>query len=70
MIEYSTKDLQNILHNLLEKFVGCGNNLQTKKEIHKEIKDILDLIYKLESEEIKKVKRRGWTIKKTDQSEK
>ena len=66
MIEYNYDDLLNIFNKLLEKFVACKNDLEARKFMYKEIKEVLDLIYKLETEEIKKVKRRGWTIKRIE----
>ena len=66
MIQYTMVELNDIFSFVLRKFVDDKNDLETRIKINKETKEILDLICKLQAEELKKIKRRGWDIKEKE----
>ncbi len=63
MVQYNAAELNEIFSFILRKFANSNNDLEERIRINKETKKILDLICKLQAEELKKIKRRGWDIK-------
>jgi len=53
MIRYDKEDIKLIIGCFIDKFANC-DNLSDKRKRIKEIKDMLDIMYKLDSEEVKK----------------